>query len=381
MRSILHTAIVCLSLVGCSDPPVVGDSAKVEASATTSAKNAAPVVSSATSATSAAKPAEKVGDLGEKLGGELIDVAFKDPAVVAKQNAVFEKVFADPEVAAAIQELVQNVVSDPAIQKHFEQIMMKAVEDPKVVAAIKKLAAGATDPADVSARVEKHVSQAMEAPAVDAAIEAGVGALMDDPAIDGRFQAIFAGADVSSLLGDLSDPAFAEAEKQIDERHAKAVAAGTEDAFLTAWKDAASKDPSVKAAAVAFASSAFDGLPQTPEFERVMVEGLKSKRTKDILVAALAEVLADPAAKNQMTKMFTTLLGDSKNAAAIAKEADLVFKQEKFKLRMRKALVELLASEKGSAALQSAIVNSMKRGEAGRSLTAFVLAVLKSAPA
>jgi hypothetical protein len=221
----------------------------------------------------------------------------------------------------------------------------------------------------------------MDAPAVDAAVEKGVAALMEDPAVDARFQSIFAGADVSSLLAGLHDDSFAAVEKEVDERHAKAVAAGTEDAFLTAWKDAAKKDAAVKAAAVAFASSAFDGLLETPEFERVLVEGMKSPRTKGILVAALGDVLTDPAAKSQLTKVFIALLGDSKNSAAIAKEAEVVFKQEKFKTRMQKGLVELLSSEKGSAALQSAIITSMKRGEAGRSLTAFVLAVLKSAPA
>lgn len=380
MRTTLSAALFCLTMLGCSESaPVAEGSAKPAAAPTTSAK--ATATAAATTSAAPAKPADKLGELGEQLGGELIELAFKDPAVVAKQGAVFEKVFADPDVAAALNQLVESVVSDPAIQKHFEEIMAKAVLDSKVVAAIKRLTAGATDPADISARVEKHVGAAMEAPAVNAAIEKGVAALMDDPAIDGRFQSIFAGADVSSLLSALEDDSFTALEREVDERHAKALSAGTEDAFLSAWKDAARKDPTVKAAAVAFASSAFDGLLETPEFERVLVDGMKSARTKGILVAALADVLADPAAKSQLTKVFIALLGDAKDSAAIAKEAEVVFKQELFKTRMQKALVELLSSEKGSAALQSSIVTSMKRGEAGKSLTAFVVAVLRSAPA
>ena len=316
-----------------------------------------------------------------KLSGEIVQAAFADPTVKAKQDAVWGKVFQEPETAKALQDLVSATMADPTVKGPMDAMMGEVMKDPVVVAKLKAIAASASSQAEIQEKIEKHVSGAMASPAVSQALDRGVEALVAAPEVAQRLGGIFEKADMSAMVGSaLKDPDVVALSNDLDKRLVRVMANGKADAYFTDWTAQAKKDPVLQAAARDFANEAVAGLAQSDDLKSTLRGGFESARTRKILAAATADLLADPSVNADIRDFFKALFAGDGDPEILAKKADALFKNPMLSKRLQAAIVELLSSKIGAARLEKAVLSGMATPEGKKKLAAMLVALLKSAP-
>ena len=272
-------------------------------------------------------------------------------------------------------------MADPTVKGPMDSMMGEVMKDPSVVAKLKAIAASASTPAEIQERVEKHVGGAMASPAVSQALDRGVEALVSAPEVEQRLGGIFENADMSSLVGSaLKDPEVAALSSDLDKRLIKVTANGKADAYFTDWTERAKKDPSLQAAARDFANEAVAGLAQSDDLKSTLRGGFESARTRKILAAATADLLADPSVNTDIREFFKALFAGDGDAQLLATKADLLFKNPKLSKRLQAAILELLSSKIGAARLEKAVLSGMATVEAKKKLSVMLVALMKTAP-
>ena len=320
---------------------------------------------------------KKMEDVVEKTAGDLVGETFKDPEVSKRMDAAFEKVFEDPEIDAAMQRLIEECMADPGVQGEISSLAEEAIKDPAVAKKLQELVAGASSPAEIEARIEKHTSAAFESPAVTKAIEDVVGAIIETPEIDQRLNAIFADA---NLPPGFMDKDLAKSEKDFEAAFAKAEAEGKRDQFLSDWAAAAKKDPAAVKAARELMLEWSAGLEKSQTLRKVVKGGLESPRTKKILSAAIGDVLGDPEVKQTAKELFRAVMLGAEQSQLLAEKARALFGHATVKARMQKAVLELLQSEAGTAALKDALLAELTNAATKQKLQDVVTALLKVKP-
>ncbi len=316
-----------------------------------------------------------------KLSGDIVKEAFADPAVKAKQDAVWAKVFVAPDIAKDLQDLGSGVIADPAVKARFDPLIQAVMQDPAVVARLKAIAATASSQAEAQEKIEKLVSSTMESPAIANGINHGVEAVVAAPAVEARLSGIFEGADVGDLVSSsMKDPELVRLSKDLDDRLAKVVGEGKAESYYADWAKAARANPAVGAAARDFANEAVEGLAGSEDLRGTLKGGLESARTKSILASATADMLADPDVASNVRDFFRAIFAGDQDASGVAKKIDALFASPMLQKRLESAILELLSSKIGAARLQSSVMSGMKTPASKKKLTEFLVLLLQAAP-